>query len=243
MPNDKKASTSTKSAIQALVFDAYETLFDVSSVATSLEQKFPGQGAAVSAAWRAKQLQYTWLRALTGQYEDFWKVTESALVFVCNDMKLHVQGGLQVQPAPVERAARAKLMDAYLHLEPFPEVKQVLQSLSAQRLAILSNGTLAMLQGVVENAGLKKVFSQIISADEAKTYKPNPAVYELAVGKLGLDKHKIGFVSSNFWDVAGAKAFGFRTYWVNRSGAPEEELGVRPDATLRSLSDLGSDSF
>jgi 2-haloacid dehalogenase len=252
MPSDKKAGTSTKSAIQALVFDAYGTLFDVSSVATALDQLFPGQGAALSAAWRAKQLQYTWLRALSGQYEDFWKVTESALVFTCNDMKLHAQGGLQVQPAPVqgglqpapvERAVRAKLMDAYLHLEPFPEVKQALQSLSAQRLAILSNGTPAMLQDVVENAGLKKVFSQILSADEAKTYKPNPAVYELAVGKLGLDKGKIGFVSSNFWDVAGAKAFGFRTYWVNRSGAPEEELGVRPDVTLRSLSDLRSDSF
>jgi 2-haloacid dehalogenase len=227
MPSDKRKVTSTKDAIEALVFDAYGTLFDVSSLATALNQKFPGQGAAVSAAWRAKQLQYTWLRALSGQYEDFWKVTESALVFTCNDMKL-----------PCDAAARAELMDAYLHLEPFPEVKQALQSLSGQRLFILSNGTFAMLQNVVENAGLKRVFSQIISADEAKTYKPNPAVYELAVGKLGLDKSEIGFVSSNFWDAAGAKAFGFRTYWVNRGGAPAEELGIAPDSMLRSLSDL-----
>jgi 2-haloacid dehalogenase len=227
MPADKYTVTPAKTALQALVFDAYGTLFDLSSLTTTLNQKFPGQGAAVSAAWRAKQLQYTWLRALSGRYEDFWKVTESALIFTCNDMKLGC--------AP---DARAELMDGYLHLELFPEAKETLQSLSAQRLVILSNGTFAMLQGAVENAGLKRVFSQIISADEAKTYKPNPAIYELAVAKLGLDKGEIGFVSSNFWDAAGAKAFGFRTYWVNRGGAPAEELGITLDATLRSLSDL-----
>lgn len=227
MQSEKKAVTSTKKQIQALVFDAYGTLFDVSSVVTALNRKFPGQGMAASAEWRAKQLQYSWVRALSGQYEDFWKVTESALIFTCNDMRL-----------PCDAAARAQLMDAYLHLEPFAEVKQALQSLSGRPLAILSNGTIKMLQGVVDNAGLKGAFSQIISTDEAKTYKPNPAAYELAVRRLGLDKSHIGFVSSNFWDAAGGKAFGFTTYWVNRTGAPADELGVTPDATLRSLSDL-----
>jgi 2-haloacid dehalogenase len=215
------------SPIKALVFDAYGTLFDVGSVVKTLNRKFPGKGAAMSAEWRAKQLQYTWVRSLSGRYEDFWKVTESALIYTCNEMKL-----------PCDVATRAELMDSYLHLDPFPEVIGALKSLSGYRLAILSNGTLNMLQAVVESAGLKGVFSQVISVDEVKIYKPSPAVYELAVRKLGVEKSDIGFVSSNFWDAAGGKSFGFRSYWVNRTDAPVDELGATPDTTLRLLSEL-----
>lgn len=213
--------------MKALVFDAYGTLFDVHSVATVLNLKFPDHGAALSGEWRIRQLEYTWLRALMGRYEDFWKVTESALAASCEAMKL-----------PLEPNVRKDLMEAYLTLAMFPDVEQALKSLTGMPLAILSNGTPKMLQAVVENAGLGKAFTHILSVDRLKTYKPNPAVYGLAAQTLGIEKDEIGFVSSNFWDCAGGKAFGFKTYWVNRSGAAKEELGAAPDATLKSLADL-----
>ena len=216
-----------KRPIKALAFDAYGTLFDVQSVISVVNQKFPGQGAAVSAAWRTRQLEYTWLRSLMGRYEDFWQVTESALVATCNGLKL-----------PLDAAARVQLMESYLHLDPFPEVKKALKALSHLSLSMLSNGNPKMLNAVVENAGLQGVFTYIISVDEVKTYKPAPVVYELAVKKTGVDKGSIGFVSANFWDGAGAKAFGLRTHWINRAGVPGDELGIAPDVTLRSLTDL-----
>jgi len=201
-----------KRPIKALAFDAYGTLFDVQSVISVVNQKFPGQGAAVSAAWRTRQLEYTWLRSLMGRYEDFWQVTESALVAACNSLKL-----------PLDAAARAQLMESYLHLDPFPEVKQALKALSHLSLSMLSNGNPKMLNAVVENAGLQGVFTYIISVDEVKTYKPAPVVYELAVQKTGIDKGNIGFISANFWDSAGVS---------------EDELGIAPDVTLQSLTDL-----
>lgn len=213
--------------IKALVFDAYGTLFDVHSVISACNQDFTGHGAALSQAWRAKQLEYTWLRSLMGRYKDFWQLTESALVFACKSLGL-----------PCPPATRARLMEVYLHLSPYPEVQQALKSLSEYSLAILSNGSPRMLRAAVESAGLKGIFSRIISVDEARIYKPSPTVYRLAPQKLHVAKAAIGFVSSNFWDVAGAKAFGFRTYWVNRSNAPAEELGLVPDATVSSLTDL-----
>jgi 2-haloacid dehalogenase len=216
-----------KKKIKALVFDAYGTLFDVHSVISACDQSFPGHGAALSQAWRAKQLEYTWLRSLMGRYKDFWQVTESALVFACKSLGL-----------PCTPETRAKLMETYLHLNPFPEVQQSLRALSGYSLAILSNGSPRMLKAAVESAGLKGVFSRILSVDDAKIYKPSPRVYRLAPQKLRVATSAIGFISANFWDIAGAKAFGFHTYWVNRSKAPVEELGLVPDATLNSLADL-----
>jgi len=214
-------------AVTALVFDAYGTLFDVHSVMRTVDKRFPGHGPAVSQGWRTRQLEYTWLRSLMGRYEDFWVVTESALVAACNEMRLQL-----------DASARTELMEAYLHLDLFPEVRRALESLAGRKLAILSNGTPKMLQSVLDGAGLRGVFSRVISVDELKTYKPSPAVYQLAVTQMGLDKGSIGFVSSNYWDVAGAKSFGFRSYWINRSGAAPDELGATPDATLRSLTAL-----
>lgn len=216
-----------KKRIKALVFDAYGTLFDVHSVISACDQSFPGHGAALSQAWRAKQLEYTWLRSLMGRYKDFWQVTESALAFACMSL------GLSCPPD-----TRAKLMETYLHLDPFPEVQEALRALSDYSLAILSNGSPRMLRAAVESADLKGIFSRIISVDEAKIYKPSPRVYRLAPQKLHVATSAIGFISANFWDIAGAKAFGFHTYWVNRSKAPAEELGLVPDATLSSLADL-----
>ena len=213
--------------IKALVFDAYGTLFDVHSVIATCNQHFPEQGPALSKAWRAKQLEYTWLRSLMGRYEDFWQVTEAALVFACKTLNL---------PSPP--ATRAELMEAYLHLDPYPEVLPSLKALSNYPLAILSNGSPRMLQAAVESAGLRGIFSYVLSVDTVKIYKPSPRVYELATQKMGVAASAIGFVSSNSWDVIGAKAAGLWTCWVNRSGAPEDELGFLPDARANTLADL-----
>lgn len=215
------------SAIQALAFDAYGTLFDVHSVISTCNQVFPEKGPALSQLWRAKQLEYTWLRSLMGRYEDFWQVTESALLFACRSLNLDCPP-----------AARQKLMDAYLQLDLYPEVAQALQSLSKYKLAILSNGSPRMLAAVVESAGLEAVFSDVISVDEVKIFKPSPRVYELASRHLKVPQDAIGFISSNFWDIGGAKSFGLWTCWINRAKAPEEELGFRPDTMIGNLAEL-----
>ncbi|HSD55143.1 MAG TPA: haloacid dehalogenase type II [Burkholderiales bacterium] len=211
----------------ALVFDAYGTLFDVHSVTASAESIWPGTGTALSQLWRTKQLEYTWLRSLMGRYEDFTHVTESALRYACASLKLEA-----------DDAQRARLMKAYLHLATFPEVSEALRRLHGIRLAILSNGSPAMLEPVVFNADLHGVITDVLSVDAVRIFKPDPRVYQLAVERLGVPAKAIGFVSSNCWDVIGAKAFGFRTFWINRAGAPVDEMGVRPDHELRSLAEL-----
>jgi len=216
-----------KRAIKTLVFDAYGTLFDVHSVISTCDRLFPGQGPALSQVWRAKQLEYTWLRSLMGRYKDFWNVTESALTFACQSLNL-----------PCPPATHVELMESYFHLRPFPEVQQALRSLSAYRLAILSNGSPKMLRAAVESSGLKGVFSAVISVDAARIYKPSPRVYQLACKKLRVAKGAIGFVSANCWDILGGKNFGFWTCWVNRSKAPQDPLGFAPDAVANTLNDL-----
>lgn len=211
----------------ALVFDAYGTLFDVHSVGAEAETIWPGRGAQLSQLWRAKQLEYTWLRSLMGRYEDFAQVTASALGYACAALAL-----------PLGEPERARLLDAYLRLATFPEVAAALERLRGVRLAILSNGSPAMLAPVVRNAGLAGLITDVLSVDEARVFKPDPRVYRIAVDRLGVPAEAIGFVSSNGWDAIGARAFGFRTYWVNRSGAPVDRLGFEPDHLLRSLADL-----
>lgn len=191
------------------------------------ERIFPGNGAQISHLWRVKQLEYTWLRSLMNRYEDFWRVTEAALRFSCASMKL--------QCSDEQHSA---LMRQYLYLKLFPEVSAALTALSGRPLMILSNGTPEMLKAVVENAGLNKTFSAVLSVDAVKIFKPSPRVYELAVRETGLDKSAVGFVSSNGWDIAGAASFGFQTFWINRQGAEPEELGAKPGAILSSLTEL-----
>ena len=215
--------------ISALVFDAYGTLFDVHSVTRAAESLFPGRGTQLSAAWRAKQLEYTWLRSLMGRYEDFNRVTAAAL-----DWSLE---SLALEAGEAERAA---LMGEYRRLAPFPEVPAALEALSAQRaLAILSNGHPEMLEAVVDHAGLRGRFrGGLLSVHAAGVFKPDPRVYRIAEERLGVPRAMVGFVSSNGWDAAGAKAFGFRTFWVNRGAAPVERLGVRPDEAVADLAGL-----
>jgi 2-haloacid dehalogenase len=219
------------SGISALVFDAYGTLFDVHSVARLGESLFPGKGAALSAAWRTKQLEYTWQRSLMRRYEDFSRVTAASLAWAMES--------IGVAPEENEAASRA-LIGEYRKLALFPEVESALEALSKRcALAILSNGHPEMLEAVVDHNGLRERFrGGILSVHPAKVFKPAPEVYAIAEEALGVPRSLMGFVSSNGWDAAGAKAFGFRVFWVNRAGAPVERLGVRPDAIIRSLGEL-----
>jgi 2-haloacid dehalogenase len=215
--------------LSALVFDAYGTIFDVHSVSRLAESLFPGKGAALSSAWRTKQLEYTWLRSLMGRYEDFSRVTASALEWALESLALEA-----------DDTARRALVDEYRRLALFPEVPAALEQLAkAKPLAILSNGHPEMLEAVVDHNGLRSLFrGGILSVHAAKVFKPHASVYRIAEEALGVSRAMMGFVSSNGWDVAGAKAFGFRAYWVNRAGAPVERLGVRPDEIVKDLADL-----
>ncbi|HUI98738.1 MAG TPA: haloacid dehalogenase type II [Usitatibacter sp.] len=215
--------------VAALVFDAYGTLFDVHSVSRKAESLFPGRGAALSAAWRTKQLEYSWLRTLMDRYEDFDRVTRAALDWALESLAIDA-----------DEPARRAMIDEYRRLAMFPEVAAALESLARSRaLAILSNGHPGMLEALVDHNGVRERFrGGILSVHPVRRFKPDPAVYRIAEETLGVPRALVGFVSSNGWDAAGAKSFGFRAYWVNRGGAPVERLGVRPDAILKDLAGL-----
>src|SRR5437899_802930 len=212
--------------IRGYVFDAYGTLFDVHSVVEA-GREITRDPAALSATWRQKQLEYTWLRALMGRYEDFWGVTEAALRHAIRRL------GLTASDAQLRR-----LMDAYLAPACFPDVRGALERLEGRPRAILSNGSPRMLEAAVGSSGLGRYLQHVISVDAVRTYKPAPAVYALGPSRLGIPAGDPLFVSSNAWDVAGAKAFGYRVAWCNRGNAPEEELGLRADYVVRELAEL-----
>jgi 2-haloacid dehalogenase len=215
--------------LRALVFDAYGTLFDVHSVVALCEELWPGKGASLSLLWRTKQLEYTWQRSLMRRYEDFGRITVAGLRYACAALGL-----------PLDEECSRRLTEAYLRLATFPEVRTALAELKAMklRLAILSNGSPAMLRPLVANAGLRDLVGTVMSVDQRKVYKPSPGVYQLAVGRLRVPKTAIGFVSSNCWDACGAKSFGFRVFWINRTVAPVDDLGAAPDYTIKSLAEL-----
>jgi 2-haloacid dehalogenase len=215
--------------IEGVIFDAYGTLFDVHSVTEECNKFFPDNGEEISQIWRQKQLEYTWLRALMERYVDFEEINRDALRFVFRQLKL--EGN---------KEAMDSLLAAYLKLKSFPEVEEALKIFHPKQMVILSNGTPMMLKSVVQHNGFQDFFKEIISVDGLKTYKPDPQVYQLAVSKLGLSKGKILFVSSNGWDVAGSKSFGFTVGWINRQGKASEELGVRPDFTVSNLLELAN---
>ncbi len=212
--------------VRGFAFDAYGTLFDVHSVIEAC-RAVTNDPQGFSLQWRQKQLEYTWLRALMGRYEDFWTVTEAALRFTIRRFSL----------AASETQVK-QLMDAYLALAPFPEVKATLERLKEYPLAILSNGSPKMLETVVRSNGLTGSFTHVLSVDAVKSYKPNPAVYELGPRALGVPAKEICFVSANPWDASGAKAFGYTVAWCNRAGLPMDELGLTPDVEIRRLDEL-----
>ncbi|MBM3946920.1 MAG: haloacid dehalogenase type II [SAR202 cluster bacterium] len=213
--------------LKVLLFDAYGTLFDVHSIAVECDNLVPGKGAEMSQLWRTKQLEYTWLRSLMGKYQDFRSVTDSALGFAAERMGL-----------TLDAATRSRLMDAYLRLQVFPDVKQALSRLSGYRLAILSNGSPNVLEPLVRNNGLGDRFRDILSADSVGIYKPDPRVYRLGCDRYDVRPDEAGFISSNPWDATGAKAFGLHVFWLNRAGAPYDHLGFPPDAVISKLTDL-----
>lgn len=210
--------------MDALVFDAYGTLYDVHSVVQRCESFFPGAGARLSQLWRAKQLEYTWLRSLMRRYAPFSAITREALAYSCHALSLEL-GAARIEA----------LMAEYNRLAPFPEVANALEKIKGRK-AILSNGSPDMLEPLVRHSGL--ALDAVLSVDEVRVFKPAPEVYELAMRRLGVAKERIGFVSSNGWDAAGAKSFGFQVFWLNRSGAPGERLGFAPDRTLSTLGEL-----
>lgn len=209
---------------RAFVFDAYGTLFDVHSVQTRCESLWPGKGAQLSQLWRTKQLEYTWLRSLMRRYAPFSEVTKEALLVACEFLRLKIQ-----------ESDKQALLAEYRRLALFPDVRHALAALKVKQ-AILSNGSPDMLDPLVAHSGLR--FDAVLSVDAVKVYKPAPEVYQLAVERLGVPKEDIGFVSSNGWDAAGAKSFGFSVYWINRTGAPVERLGFAPDRILESLGEI-----
>ncbi|MCZ6729995.1 MAG: haloacid dehalogenase type II [SAR324 cluster bacterium] len=218
----------THLAVDALVYDAYGTLFDVYSVFEKCEKNFPGKGAAISEIWRAKQLEYTWLRSLMGKYQNFWELTEAGLRFACKALELNLTDEIL-----------RELMDNYLNLATYEEVPGTLKKLSATiQQAVLSNGNPEMLNTVVENNNLNSYLQAVLSVDGLSIYKPTPKVYQLAVDKLGVPPNKIGFVSSNCWDAIGAKSFGFRVFWINRFKRPLDELGIVPDHEIQTLDQI-----
>jgi len=212
-------------SLQALVFDAYGTLYDVHSVIQRCDQLWPGKGAALSQLWRTKQLEYTWQRTLMRRYAPFSQITREALEYCCAALKL-----------PMDAAKAESLWQEYLRLAPYPDVPGALHKLAGRKRAILTNGSPDMIEPLVEHSGLK--FDAVLSVDAVKQFKPVPEVYQLAVERLGVAKEAIGFVSSNCWDALGAKSFGFRVFWINRTGAPVDRLGSQPDGLLGSLGDL-----
>jgi 2-haloacid dehalogenase len=212
-------------AIDVLLYDAYGTLWDVHSVMQRCESCWPGKGAQLSLLWRSKQLEATWLRSLMGRYVPFSTVTREALEFACDSLRLSLQ-----------KDHESELMAEYLKLATFPDVADTLMRKVAAKTGILSNGSPDMLEPLVLHSGLK--FDAVLSVDTAKVFKPAPAAYQIAVERFGVPKERIGFVSSNFWDAAGAKSFGFTVYWINRGGVAAERLGFQPDRVLKTLAAL-----
>jgi 2-haloacid dehalogenase len=237
--------------IQAVVFDAYGTLYDIQSVATVTEEAFPGYGEIITQIWRIKQLEYSWLRSLMRRYEDFSVITRESLAYTLKVL------GLKHDGAVFER-----IVDKYLHLDLYPDAPAALAAMRDRKLAILSNGSTDMLTTLVRNSGLDRVLDATISIDSRKIFKPSPDAYTLIESRLGVPPAQVLFVSSNPWDACGAKAFGLNVAWIERV-TPEamalacansdlvppltmfkalrmqmDELGLEPDYRIRALAEL-----
>lgn len=223
-----RARAEANSRVKAIAFDAFTT-FNPGPVFALAERLFPNQGTELSNAWRTRQFEYAWLRTLYGRYVDFWQVTQEALVFAAKLLKLELSA-----------ENRQALIGAYLELKAYPEVPAALQSLkeAGLRLAFLSNMTPKMLDAAIRNAGLEGMFEHRLSTDAVQAYKPDPRAYQMGVDAFRLAREEILFAAFGGWDAAGAKGFGYPTFWVNRLGLPIEELGVVPDAVGGSLTDL-----
>jgi 2-haloacid dehalogenase len=212
----------------AVVFDAYGTLFDVASAVSRHAQRVGPNAKALAELWRRKQLEYTWLRTLTGAYHDFWHITGESLDYTLAAFAL------------TDPALRAALMEQYLALDAYADVKPALQRLRAagKKTAILSNGAPSMLIAAVNTAGLAQLLEPPISVDAVRQFKPHPQVYQLAVDRLGVPRERILFVSANGWDAWAGSQFGFTAAWINRQRAPRESLPGSPEAEIAGVGDV-----
>jgi len=217
-------------AYSIYAFDAYGTLFDVHAAVRRHAEAVGADAEKLSATWRAKQLEYSWVRSLMGRYVDFWTITEQALDFA---FAAHPGCDISMKPA---------LLAAYRELDAYPEVPELIHRLThdGRQLAILSNGSPAMLQSAVTAAGLAGAFDAILSVDQIRCYKTDERVYEMITTEFRCYPEAVSFQSSNRWDIAGATAFGFRTVWINRSGAPDEYPDLPAAAILPSLEGLAA---
>jgi 2-haloacid dehalogenase len=216
--------------VKAIAFDGF-VIFDPRPVFQLAETLFPGKGAELSNAWRVRQFEYTWLRTLNGRYVDFWQATQEALVFAAKLLRLELTAD-----------KRDQLMQAFLQLKAHADVPPVLATLRAAgiRLAFLSNMSGRMLEAATRSAGLDGNFEHLLSTDLVQAYKPDPRAYRMAMDAFGLRREEIVFAAFGGWDAAGAKSFGYATFWNNRLGLPLEELGVTPDAVGATAADLVS---
>ncbi|EEE37983.1 haloacid dehalogenase, type II [Rhodobacteraceae bacterium KLH11] len=240
-------------SIEAFVFDAYGTLYDVQSVSQATNQEFPEHGELITQVWRLKQLEYTWLRSMMNSYRSFWEITEESLVYTLNSI------GVQS-----DKAARDRLMDKYLHLDPHSDCISALNALSGKPLAILSNGNQEILDALVKNTGLDDKLNAVLSIDKAGIFKPHDRAYDLVEQTLQVKPENTVFVSSNAFDACAAKNYGFQVAWIERvtpqALAAEinaadivgpatmfkllrmqmENFGMEPDHRLSSLNDLAT---
>lgn len=213
---------------EAIVFDAYGTLFDISSVYKRIEFHFGLHAQRFEEIWRGKQLEYTWLRALIGKYKPFSEVTLEALEYTCHALSL-----------PISPEVTSDMMLHYEKLTVFEEIPSVLRHLNdSHSLAILSNADPSLLGKAVRYNDIERYFSHIISADQVKTFKTSPLVYELAESHLSLARDHICFISTNRWDIVGAKAFGLKNIWLNRHDAVFEQMEFQPDSIISQLTEL-----
>jgi 2-haloacid dehalogenase len=214
----------------AYVFDAYGTLFDVHAAVRRHAAAIGPDGQLLSEIWRAKQLEYSWVRTLMGTYADFWQLTEQALDYAFSRVP------------SASRALRADLLDAYMRLDCYPEVPSVLRALKASgaKLAILSNGSPKMLDAAVRSAALDAILDEVFSVDSVRRFKTDPSAYEMVTDAWRLYPEAVSFQSSNRWDVAGATRAGFRTVWINRANLPDEYRDLPPALILPTLEGLAA---
>jgi len=215
--------------IKAIIFDAYGTLFDVNSAAEKCKNKIGEKWEPFANYWRTTQLEYTWLRSLMGRHQDFWKVTEQSLD---KSMKIF----------QIDTSMKDELLDLYKVLSTFPEVKETLKKLKEKnyKLAILSNGTPALLRELVSSNNLESIFDDVLSIEEVKIYKPHPNVYNIPIKKYQIEKNQFAYLSSNTWDVSAAGNFGFNAVWVNRNKNIFDNLDYKPITEINNLSDLNN---
>src|SRR6202165_5901784 len=216
--------------VKALAFDAYGTLFDVFSVTVLCETLFPGKGNQLAQIWRTKQLQYSLMRSLMGRHRDFWGLTDDGLVWASNNLQLDLTADKKKQ-----------LMDAYLSLAAFPDVKPGLEALKAQgvKLAILSNGEPKMLEAAAKSAGIRDLLDDVISVEEVKIFKVSPRVYWLATERMKVTNAEVGLLSANSWGLYSAASSGLNGFWIQRSAAEvPEELGFQASAVVKAITDL-----